>query len=276
MIATQSTENGLYYRQWSEVETPKACIMLIHGLGEHCQRYDSFAEHLNQAGYAVYSMDLPNHGKSEGLKGHVDSFDVFTNAASGLYQRIKSQNTNAPVYLLGHSMGGLISARYLIDHQDDFAGAILSGPAIESPQTPPAWQVALMKFISLFAPRLGMLELDGSLVSRDPAVVKAYMDDPLINSNKMSAKLLVEFFKTMAEVNIGAGEISLPILIMHGEADKLTAPSGSKWLHENVSSNDKSLNIYPELFHEIFNEPEGPSIFAEVVNWLDERQALST
>ena len=273
MTAIERTENGLYYRQWSEVEAPKACIMLIHGLGEHCQRYDSFAEHLNGAGYAVYSMDLPNHGKSEGLKGHVDSFDDFANAAAGLYQRIKSQNANAPIFLLGHSMGGLVSARYLIDHQADFAGVILSGPAIESPQAPPAWQVALMKFISLFAPKLGMLELDGSLVSRDPNVVKDYMQDPLNNHNKLSAKLLVEFFKTMKEVNQAASKISLPILLMHGEADKLTAPSGSKWLHENVSSSDKTLKIYPQLFHEVFNEPEGPSIFAEVVDWLNARQA---
>lgn len=271
MTATECTDNGLYYRQWTNLDNPKAAIMLVHGLGEHCQRYEPLAAHLNAAGYSVYSMDLPNHGNSAGPKGHIESFDKFLDAASGLYQRIVSDNADAPVYLLGHSMGGLISSRFLIDHQDKFKGAILSGPAIQSPQSPPSWQIGLMKVISMFAPKLGMLELDSNLVSRDPAVVKDYLDDPLVNDNKLSAKLLVEMFKTMGEVADNAAKISLPLLIMHGAEDQLTSPSGSQWLNQEVASSDKTLKIYPELFHEIFNEPEAPTVFADVVSWLDAR-----
>ena len=116
-----------------------------------------------------------------------------------------------------------------------------------------------------------MLEVDGHLVSRDQKVVDAYMADPLINDNKLSAQLLVEFSKTMDEVKQGAQVINLPILIMHGTADSLTAPSGSQWLHDSIASDDKTLKLYDGLFHEIFNEPEAHSIYAEVVGWLDQR-----
>lgn len=270
MNAIETIENGLYYRQWETTTAkPKAVVMLVHGLGEHCQRYNALAAHLNAAAYSVCSMDLPNHGKSSGQKGHLDSFKQFLNAASSLYQRIETAHPGTPVFLLGHSMGGLISSRFLIDHQDKFKGAVLSGPAIESPQAPPSWQVSLMGLISKVFPKAGMLELDGKLVSRDPEVVEDYLNDPLNNHNKLSAKLLVEFFRTMDEVKQSASVITLPLLVLHGAADGLTAPSGSEWLVSNVSSDDKTLKIYPELFHEIFNEPEAPSIYNDVVSWLD-------
>lgn len=271
MSVSESIENGIYYRQWESQAAPKAIIMLVHGLGEHCQRYEAIAAHLTAASYSVFSMDLPNHGKSDGPYGHIDSFKLFLDAVTDLYKRARASHPETPVFLLGHSMGGLIASRYLLDHPEKFKGSILSGPAIESPQTPPAWQVALMKLISSVFPKLGMLELDGNLVSRDPAVVKAYMDDPLVSDKKMSAKLMVELFGAMHEVKQGATGISLPLLIMHGDADGLTAPSGSQWLHDNVASQDKTLNFYPGLYHEIFNEPEAPSIYAEVTAWLDQR-----
>jgi len=266
---SQHTNNGRYYREWLPASAPKAIVMLVHGLGEHCRRYNALAAALNQADYALSSMDLPNHGQSEGKKGHVDSFASFQHAALDMHQRIKENHPDTPVYLLGHSMGGLISTRLLIDHQDKFKGALLSGAAIQSPQAPPAWQVALMTLIARLFPSAGMLTLDGNLVSRDPAVVKDYFDDPLVNSNKLSAKLLVELFKTMDEVKQSAQAIKLPLLIMHGTADGLTAPAGSQWLYDNIASTDKTLELYDGLFHEIFNEPEAPSIYAEVIEWLD-------
>lgn len=275
MAVSECTEQGLYYRQWAtksgkHQESPKAVVMLIHGLGEHCQRYNNLADHLNANGYVLSSMDLPNHGNSEGQKGHVDSFTLFQDAAVGLHARIKSEYPDTPIFLLGHSMGGLISTRFLMDHQEKFKGALLSGAAIESPQAPPAWQVSLISLIAKILPKSGMLELDGNLVSRDSKVVAEYFSDPLINDQKLSAKLLVEFFNTMDEVKQGANVIKLPMMIMHGTDDRLTAPSGSQWLFDSIASTDKTLKLYDGLFHEIFNEPEAPSIYAEVVAWLDQ------
>lgn len=266
----EQTENGLYYRQWP-IEALKAVILLVHGMGEHCQRYNPIAQELNQSGYAVCSMDLPNHGRSAGKKGHVDSFDLFQNAVLGLYQRIKNDYPTSPIFILGHSMGGLITTRFLMDHQDKFVGAILSGPAIELPDETPKWQVGLIKGISKLFPTTGLIPIDGSLVSRDKSVIEAYYNDPLINQNKLSAKLLIEFDKTMREVKQGAEVIKLPILLMHGRADQITAPSGSEWLHDAVQSQDKTLKLYEDLYHEIFNEPEAQGVYSDVIEWLNKR-----
>ena len=266
----EQTENGRYYRYW-QIKNPKAVILLVHGLGEHCQRYDAIAKALNDAGYAVCSMDLPNHGCSDGLKGHVDSFELFQQAVLDLYQKIKNAYPDSPIFILGHSMGGLISTCFIINHQEKFKGAVLSGPAIETIEQPPAWQVSLIKTIAKLFPKAGMAPtVDGSEVSRSNETIEKYNNDPLINKNKLTAKLLVEFSNTMDNVKQSAAVINLPLLIMHGSADRLTAPSGSQWLFDNVTSTDKTIKHYEDLYHEIFNEPEGPKIYQEVIEWLDQ------
>lgn len=265
----EETNNGRYYRSW-KIENPKAVILLVHGLGEHCQRYEAIAKALNNSGYDVCSMDLPNHGCSDGRKGHVDSFVFFQQAVLGLYQRIKDDSPNKPIFILGHSMGGLIVSHFLIDHQGKFKGAVLSGPAIETIEKPPAWEVWLIKTMAKILPKTGMVStVDGSAVSRSPEVVQAYNNDPLVNANKLSAKLLVEFADSMDSVKQSVSVIKLPLLIMHGTEDQLTSPSGSQWLFDNVASKDKTIRLYEGLYHEIFNEPEGPKIYQEVIDWLD-------
>lgn len=271
MSDNQFTENGLYYRQWplaEGVET-KAVVQLMHGLGEHCERYSALAAALNAAGYAVCSMDLPGHGQSIGDRGHIGSFDEYQQAALGLHAKIRNWFPEQRVFLIGHSMGGLISTRLLLQHQQLYSGALLSGAAIQSPQTPPGWQIVLMKLISAVAPRAGMMNLDASGISRDPKVVETYMNDPLVNKGKLSARLLVGMVAAMAECRDQASKIKLPIRIMHGSEDVLAAASGSELLFKEISSSDKELKIYQGLFHEIFNEPEGPEIFSEVIAWLD-------
>lgn len=269
--ATELTENGLYYRNWAAEGDTKGVVMLIHGLGEHCQRYEALGSYLSKAGYALCSMDLPSHGHSEGQRGHVDNFNVFQQAALGLYQHIKTAYPDTPVFLLGHSMGGLIATRLLLDHQNKFQGALLSGAAIQSPQEPPAWQVLVMKAIAKLFPKSPMLQLDASAVSRDPKVVEKYMADPLVSKDKLSAQFLVAMTNTMEQCKSEAAKISLPILIMHGSADVMTAPEGSELLHDSISSTDKQLTIYDGLYHEIFNEPEAKSIYGEIVDWMTAR-----
>lgn len=216
-------------------------------------------------------MDLPCHGQSEGTRGHVDSFDIFQDATLELYERVKQHKLNTPLFILGHSMGGLIVTKFLQSHQDKFQGALLSGAAIESPQEPPAWQVGMITLIAKLLPKLGALQLDASGISRDPTVVEKYMADPLVDKSKLSAKFLVEMFKAMKQVKQAANTINLPILIMHGGDDPMTAPSGSQFLYNNISSEDKELNIYDGLMHEIFNEPEAMSIYKEITDWLNKR-----
>lgn len=268
MSDTHIKSNGIYFRQWP-ITKPKAVVLLVHGLGEHCERYGAIAKALNTAGYALCALDLPSHGQSDGVRGHINHFSDYQTAVLSLHNKIKEWYPSQEIFLLAHSMGGLVSTRLLLDHQNLFKGALLSGPLIESPQTPPSWQVAIMKLISVVAPRTQMLELDGSAVSRDPIEVAKYMNDPLVSKDKLSARLLVEMFKTMGECKTRAAEITLPIRIMHGSEDVMTAPSGSKYLYENISSEDKEIELYEGLFHEIFNEPEAPEIYKDVINWLD-------
>ncbi len=270
MNIVEHTENGLYYRSWLSAK-PRAAVLLVHGLGEHCQRYDHVAKALNDEGYAVFSMDLPGHGRSEGPRGHVDTFDVFQNAVQSLFDHAQTQLPTVPKSILGHSMGGLIVSRFLIDHQALFNGAMLSAPAIQSPQEPPAWQVGLIKMIAKLTPKAGMLALDASGVSRDPAEVKKYMADPLVSKDELSAKFLVEMTNTMDTVKLRADEITLPILMMHGTGDVMTAIEGTQQLHQRCASADKELKIYPDLYHELFNEPEKEQVLADLIQWINQR-----
>ena len=264
----EQTKEGIYYREW-KIENPKAVILLVHGLGEHCQRYEPIVKELNESGFIVSSMDLPHHGCSEGKKGHIPSFDIFEPIVLRLTNKIKSDYPQLPVFILGHSMGGLITTLFISKYQDKFNGAILSGPAIDTPQKPPQWQVATIKTIAKIIPSVGLIPIDASMVSRDPKVVQAYNEDPLVNNSKLTSKLLVELSNAMDEVKLKAQQISLPILVMHGQADQLTDPKSSEWLIDNISSKDKTLRLYEGLYHEIFNEPEAPQIYQEVIEWLD-------
>jgi alpha-beta hydrolase superfamily lysophospholipase len=271
MKQTQYVEDGLYFRHWPSAASPKAVVLLVHGLGEHCERYTALAEALNSAGYAVCSLDLPGHGRSDGVRGHISSFENYRTAVLSLHKHARESYPEIDCFIIGHSMGGLITTDLLIHHQDLFKGALLSGSAIQSPQQPPAWQISLITGLSKLMPKLGALSLDASCICRDKSVVDAYMGDPLVSKEKLSAKFLVEMFKTMEACQKNAKAITLPIRIMHGSADVMTDPQGSQLLHDLVSSDDKELEIYEGLFHEIFNEPEAPAIYQQVVNWLDKR-----
>lgn len=270
MSNSNNIENGLYYRHWPATDC-RGVVVLVHGLGEHCERYGAIAAALNGAGYALCSMDLPGHGRSEGRRGHIDKFSDYRDTALTLHEKAGAWYPGVPVFLLGHSMGGLIATHILLDHQSLFRGALLSGAAIQSPQEPPGWQVAIIKGVAAIAPKAGMLVLDASGISRDQSVVETYMNDPLVNKGKLSARFLVEMFNTMDECRTRASEITLPIRIMHGSEDVMTAPEGSQLLFDSIASSDKEIKIYQGLYHEIFNEPEAADIYAEVIAWLDQR-----
>lgn len=263
----------VYYRHWQPTASPRGVILLVHGMGEHSGRYQGFADFLCPRGFAVVAPDHPGHGQSPGKRAHIDRFEDFFPPLDKLRASIARWYPGLPCFLVGHSMGGLIAARYLLDHQREFAGAALSGPALAMPAEPPAPMLWLGKLLSRIAPRLGVMQLDPSDISRDPAVVRAYREDPLVCKGKISARLAGEIFRVMGVVATRRGEINLPILIMHGDADALTAASGSTDFHAAVSSGDKTLRIYPGLYHEIFNEPEGPEVLGELADWLEARSS---
>lgn len=262
---------SLYYRYWEPEEQARAVILLVHGAGEHCSRYQHFAEYFCARGYVVAGLDHIGHGKSDGQYGFVERFDDHLESLESYRQQVAANFPELPMILLGHSMGGLISGLFLLQHQDEFVGCALSGPAIKTELQPPALQTLLIRVLSRLAPKLGVLQLDAAGVSRDQAVVDDYCADPLVFHGKMSARMVAELFAGMNKIQAEAAMIRLPLLLMHGGEDAMAAPSGSQFLYDNVSSEEKSLKIYPGLYHEIFNEPEQQAVFADLLAWCEER-----
>ena len=263
----------LHCKAWLPGGPPKAIVLLAHGYAEHLGRYEHVAARLNRSGYGVYAVDHWGHGMSDGVPGFVAAFSVYVDGVEALLTRVKSLHPAAPRILLGHSMGGLIAAATLLRLQQEFVGAVLSGPAIKAAQEPPALTIAVAKLLSRIAPRLGVLQLDGSLVSRDPQVVATYLGDPLVYKGKVGARLGAELFSAMGEVQAQAARITLPLLLLHGAADGLAAPAGSEFLQQHAGSADKTLKLYPGLYHEIFNEPEQRLVLGDMVDWIDRHVA---
>jgi alpha-beta hydrolase superfamily lysophospholipase len=260
----------IHQQSWAPDGDIKAWLLVVHGMAEHSGRYQPLAEYLGESGYALCTLDLPGHGKSEGDPGHIDSFADFLDTLDQTLEQLKALQPDKPIFLLGHSMGGLISASFLLDHQQDFRGAILSGAAIQAPGGKPPWiQVFIVRLLSRFAPAVGVMQLDANGVSRDPEVVAEYRADPLNYPGKISARGVFELFSAMDTIQTRASEITLPLLVMHGEADSMTPVEGSRLFHQRAGSADKTLRTYPGLYHEIFNEPERMEIFAELRDWLN-------
>jgi len=259
---------GIYYQYWKPATTPRAVILVVHGAAEHSGRYQGLAEYFVARDYAVAALDHIGHGRSEGKPGYIARFSDYTQTLERFQEQVSRDFAGLPQVLLGHSLGGLISATYLLQHQQQFIGCILSGPAIKTELEPPLLQLLMIRFLSVAWPGFGALQLDAQGVSRDPAEVERYVNDPLNYSGALSARLVAELFKAMQNVQARAASIELPMLILHGGADVMASPEGSRFLDAHISSTDKTLKIYPELFHEIFNEPERLQVFADIEQWL--------
>jgi len=260
--------DGVFYRHWPPTGAVRGVILLAHGLGEHSGRYQGFAECFCPRGFAIVAPDHMGHGHSPGSRAHIGSFSEFLGPLLQLRALIEQWYPSAPCFLLGHSLGGLIAARLLLDAQAQFSGAALSAPALAVAEPPPPLLLWINRLLSRLWPTLGMLKLDASQVSRDPQVVADYEADPLVHHGKVSARLVAELFASMQQVNSRRGEITLPLLLMHGEADVMTAPAGSEAFHAGAGSVDKTLRLYPGLYHEIFNEPERLQVLEDLESWL--------
>ena len=263
-----SRDTCVAYQTWLPDGEIKAAILLVHGLGEHSGRYQNLLNHFVPLGYAFYAIDHIGHGKSEGVRKHINRFADYTGTIDIFLERVKEWHGDNPLFLLGHSMGGLISAHYLLDHQSRFTGAILSAPALKINDSVPRLKVVMGKFLSMVFPRVGILPINPTKVSRDPDVIQAYLDDPLIHKGKASVRLASELLDAMARVHEGAATINLPLLILQGTADEIANPEGSQDFYDGIASDDKTLKLYDGLYHEAFNEPEKEVVFADVEHWL--------
>ena len=265
-----SKGQSLYYQSWTPEGKAKAASLIVHGLNEHSGRYQDLAAFLTESGYAVYSLDLPGHGKSYGPRAYVDDFQDFIDPLDIYLDMIQEWQPGLPIYLLGHSMGGTISAAFLIEHQDRFAGAVLSGPLVKVPDYVSNFTLQMGEILSAVLPKMRIIAIEAEAVSRDPAVVKAYLNDPLVYTGKVTVRISNEINKAISTIEEKGAQISLPLLLLHGSADRLCESAWSEYLNDLVSSQDKKMIIYDGLYHEVYNEPEAETVYGDLLKWLEE------
>jgi acylglycerol lipase len=276
MIPREGTFRGvkdfeLYYLAWLPEAAPKAVLLVVHGLAEHIGRYKNLVNYFLPRSYAIYGFDLRGHGKSPGRKGYTDRFIDYIDDVKIFFDKVRQENAGKKIFIIGHSMGGLIATSYVIQHQDDMAGLVLSGPTLKVGTSISPVTIVLARLLSVLVPKMGVAVLDASAISRDKAVVDAYINDPLVYRGKTSARLGAELLNTIRSIPVLMDRITLPLLIMYGGADRLSNPSGSRMLHQKAGSKDKTLKVYDGLCHEIFNEPEHEKVMADMDAWLTER-----
>ncbi|MFX1251127.1 MAG: alpha/beta hydrolase [Promethearchaeota archaeon] len=259
----------IYYQSWKpDTGKPKACLLIIHGLAEHSGRYNNVVNALVPVGYTVYAHDHRGHGKSEGERGYVASFSDFVEDVNILRQIIQDQEQDVPLFILGHSMGSFIAQLYAVSYSEGLKGLILSGSGVRTGEKVSKLLVIVSKIASKVAPKKTLdLELKND-ISRDPEVIKAYDEDPLV-FKLTTFRLGAELLNAVSQTIKNAPKIQLPCLFQSGSEDKLI--TGVKDLYELFKVEDKTLKIYEGAWHEVYNElPDTRDlVFNDLRNWLD-------
>jgi alpha-beta hydrolase superfamily lysophospholipase len=261
----------IVYDVWTPDAPARAVMVLSHGFGEHARRYDHVAARFADAGLITYALDHRGHGRSGGKRVYLRDMSEYTGDFATLVDIAATDYPGLPRIVLGHSMGGAIVFAYGVEHPDDYIAMVLSGPAVDARTATSPVMAVLGKYVGRLTPGLPAQELDANFVSRDPAVVAAYNADPLVHHGKLPAgvgRALLLVGETMPQ---RAHALTAPLLVVHGAEDRLVPVVGSERLVDCVSSQDVHLKVYPELYHEVFNEPERDRVLGDVVAWIEAR-----
>ncbi len=260
---------SLYFQGWLPEASPKAVVLVIHGLAEHSRRYMNLVNHLVPRGYAIYGFDLRGHGKSGGIRGYVKQFSDYLDDLKIFANKLRHDYEATRLFILGHSMGGTIALTYLPSHQDEFQGLILSGVLVRPAVNCSASLILLSRLLSLVLPKTGTIRIDAEAISRDKAVVEAYVNDPLVYRGRNKARLGVELLRVMQHLPSEASRINLPALLLHGVSDGLADPMGSEIIYEHLGSRDKTIKLYPDFYHEVFNDFGHEVVLVDLESWLN-------
>ena len=265
-------EGGLeiYWQAWLPEGAPRATVVLAHGASEHGGRYAWTGEQLAARGYALYAIDHRGHGRSAGDRAVIDRMANAVEDLHTLVEKAKGAQPQRPLVLLGHSMGGAVALSYTVEHEDALDALVLSGPLAALEAASPVQRVA-GRVLSVVAPKLGVVGIDSSAVSRDPEVVKDYDADPLNYHGKLPARTVAELSRAIDGYPDGVARFKLPMLVMHGTADRLVPIAGGQMVADRSGSEDKTWKPYDGLFHEILNEPERQQVLDDMADWLDAR-----
>ena len=257
----------LFEQSWKPVGASKGVLVVVHGLKDHSARYQDFAEEAVRRGYAVYAFDLRGHGRSEGFRVYTSSFDDYLADLGIFMRRVHEKEPGATPFLFGHSMGGAIATLYAMGHGKDLRGLVLSGAALQSDVS--GATVTGTKGVAAVAPRAGVFQLDLDDFSRDPATVWEGRVDPLVYQEPAPARTAREVLGAIDRIQEHMEDVTTPVLILHGGADKVTPPDGSRALYRRAHAPDKTLRIYEGLFHDLLHEPERAQVTHDVLEWLD-------
>ncbi|MGD8902083.1 MAG: lysophospholipase [Anaerolineae bacterium] len=257
----------LYCRRWRSETEPKAVLSIVHGHGEHSGRYENVVDWFVPRGYTVYAFDLRGHGHSQGTRGALDDFGEFREDLHAFLDLVREAE-QAPIFLAGHSLGGLIALNYVLHDRSGLAGVVASGPVLSPPGLSP-FLLWLSKVLDRVWPGLILDSgLDTSALSRDAAVVQAYVNDPLVHS-KGSVRMANEMLRAVEWTQAHAAELALPCLIVHGGEDRLCDPQASKRFYDKVTAAGKEYIEYEGYFHEVYNDLGKEKVFADVQAWLE-------
>ena len=282
-VLTSRDGLALPTRAWLPDEPAKARadLVLVHGLGEHVGRYDALGTRLAAEGYAVHGYDQRGHGRAEGPRAQVDRFEQLVDDLADVVARVRAAHPDRPLVLFGHSMGGVVALRAAQTGVVEPDALLLSSPALRVGGDVPGWLRALLMRLAGPFPDLPTQPLDVSAISRDPAVVEAYRDDPAVFHGPVKARMAAELVRAGAAALADAGASveappsqgprEAPVLIVHGKGDRIADPAASEELHRAMAGREATLELYDDGPHELFNDPLREAVLADVLGWLDAR-----
>jgi acylglycerol lipase len=261
-------------RSWQPAVPARAAVAIVHGVKSHGGYYGWAAEQLTEAGIAVYALDLRGRGRSDGPRLYVDDIGEYLADVDALVSHARLREPGLPVFLLGHSAGGVISCVYALDHQAELAGLICESFAFKV--AAPDFVLTLVKWLSRIAPHLPVLRLKTADFSRDPAAVRAMIGDPAgVHGEAQPAATVAALLRGAERLEREFSSLRVPVLILHGTADKVTRPAGSQQFHDTAGSADKTLRLYEGHAHDLLNDLGRETVMADITGWIDAHLAAS-
>src|SRR6266850_1944819 len=260
---------NIFVRSWRPHGAARAIVIICHGFNAHSGQYQSVGEQFAAVGLAVYAVDLRGRGRSDGERFYVDKFADYVSDVATVVTLAKAREPGLPTYLLGHSAGGVVSCIYTLEHQSELAGLICESFAFQIPA--PDFAIAVLKGLSHLAPHAHVVKLKNEDFSRDPDVVRAMNDDPLIAHEVQPTRTAAEMARADDRLKREFPLITLPVIILHGTLDKVTKPSGSQLFYDTAGSADKTLKLYEGYYHDLLHDVGKEQVLADITSWIDAR-----
>jgi len=261
----------LFWQSWTATDNPLCALILIHGFGEHSGRYRYFVERLCAAKIAVFAFDLRGHGQSEGRRGHINCMTDYRGDVAAFVAQVETRHPDLPKFIFGHSLGSLVVLDFVLRQPDGLAGTIISGCGLEPAGVVTAPVVFLARTLSVIWPTFPLkVPVAAAALTRDTTEVEAYHSDPLVHHTG-TTRLASEVLNVIEWIKEHAQDLQLPILMIHGGADRINLPSGSSNFISRVVFPDKKLLLYPGCFHELHNDLNRQEVLTDLTRWLLER-----